>query len=254
MNLNAKKLPLLTAMLGLIALMLRACLSLFGTDEKGLLVPWHVLDILCWILTAGMLLIAIFSLGNAGEAGRSNRTSLPAALGSFALAAGIAATVLGSWNIWPRLDLLRNLCGLLAVPSLIWAGLCRRQGMRPFFAFHAVPCLYLTLYTISHYQTWCSRPQLQDYVFPMAGVIFLALFSYYHTASDVDMVNPRPQQFTGLMAGYCCLAAMSGMEDSLLYLGGAFWALTNLSSPAPAVRRRPNPVTQSLPELQKEEF
>ena len=51
-NLNAKSLPVLTAGLGLLALLLRLGLYLLGTDEKGLLISGYPLDLLVWVVTA----------------------------------------------------------------------------------------------------------------------------------------------------------------------------------------------------------
>ena len=136
------------------------------------------------------------------------------------------------------LEQLRNLAALLAVPSLIWVGICRWRGKRPSFLFHAALCLYLTLYAVSHYQTWSSRPQLQDYLFAVAGAILLTLFAYYQTAFDVGLGKRRMQLGTGLMAAFFCIAAPAGGDDLVLYFSGAFWALTNLCRLVPVPRPR----------------
>lgn len=242
MNLKTKFLPMLSALLGLAALLLRTGLYLVGTDEKGLLQPWHPLDILCWAVTGTAVLI--FALGVRKRGGSSLyrhnfQFSTPAAIGSFALAGGIAVAVITGWNAGTRLDLLRNVCGLLAVPSLILVGLCRWQGKQPFFAFHGIVCLYLTLYMISHYQLWCSQPQTQDYFFSMAGAVLLTLFAYYQTAFDAGLGRRRMQLLTGLLAGFFCIAAINGTEDVLLYAGGAVWALTGLCRMQPVRLQNP---------------
>ncbi len=250
MNLNMKNLPLLPVLAGCLALLLRAGLYLLGTDEKGLLIPWHVLDILCWAVTVAALVV--FSVNAVRLKGSSRyqdnfSPSLSAALGALAMAAGIAVSTLTCWEALTRLILLRNLCGLLAVPALIRIALCRRQGRQPFFGCHGITCLYLTLYSVSHYQTWCSQPQLQDYAFSMAGALLLALFGYYQTAFDAGLGRRRLQLFVGLTAAYFCLAALPGTEDVLLYLCGTIWTLTNLCSLTP-VTRRPNPFTENAHE------
>lgn len=251
MNLNTKKLPLLAALLGLIALILRAGLFLLGHDEKGLLMPWHSLNLLCWAVTAGTLLICVLGVRKLNGSCRYSdnfSASLPAAIGAFALAGGIAVRVIGGWSAWTLLELLRDVCGALSVPALVWVGLQRRQGKRPFFGFHAMACVYLTLYAISHYQTWCSRPQLQEYLFSMAGILLLVLFAYQQTAFDVGLGKRRMQLLTGLLAGFFCLAAVAGLEDIPLYLGGAVWALTNLCSLTPVT----DAPSESAPEAGQE--
>lgn len=235
-NIKTTCLPLVTAILGLIALILRFGLFLLGTDRKGLLIPGHPLDILTWIVTAAaVLLSAAVLLQKTDVAADSDdfRFFAPAAIGAFALAGGIALSVISGWGAWTRLEQLRNLTGIAAIPALVLAGLARFQGKRPFFGFHALVCLYLTLRTISHYQVWCSSPQLQNYLFAMAASILLCLFAYYQTASDADLGNPRLLYFTGLLGSFFCLAAAADGADILLYLGGALWMLTNLGHRSP---------------------
>ena len=250
-KLNMNKLPLLAVGLGALTLTLRLSLFLLGRDEKGLLITGHPLDILIWIITAAaaaLVITQVWKLGGSGKYEHNFGPDAAAFAGCVVLAAGIAATVLLDWNAWTRMALLCNVCGLLAAPALVAAGLCRRRGSRPFIAFHGMVCLYLTVYAVSHYQIWCSRPQMQNWFFSMAAVLLLALFSYYQTAFDADMGSRRMQLITGLLAAFFCTAAVAGGEDVLLYLGGAAWAITNLCRLTPVRRRRPNPITEKTEE------
>lgn len=231
-------LPVLMAVLGIAAAVLRMGLYLFGRDERNLLIAAHPLNLLVWAVTAAaaaVILAALPKLGGSREYRENFAASVPAALGAFAFAGAIAAYVLGAWDAGSRMELLRNLAGLLAVPALIWAGMCRGLGKRPFFACHGLVCLFLTVYAISHYQTWSSRPQIQDYFFSMAAILLLALFAYYQSAFDADMGSRRMQTVTGLLAGFGCFAAAGSLEQFLLYLAGGIWALTNLCRPIPDV-------------------
>lgn len=247
-KLNAKNLPCLAAGMGTLALLGRMALFLLGRDEKGLLIPGHPLDILVWALTAAaVILITMTVLGLDGSGTYRNNfaPSTAAAMGCFVLAGGITVAVVTGWSIPTRLELIRNICGLLAIPALVVLGLNRWKGTSPFFLLHFTVCLYLTLYSVSHYQLWSGRPQLQHWFFPMAGSLLLTLFAYYQTAFDVSMGSRRKQLLTGLLASFFCLAAMAGGADVLLYLGGAVWTLTNLCSLTPAPRRRKNPITEA---------
>lgn len=240
--------PVITAGLGGLALVLRLALFTLGRDEKGLLISGHPLDILTWVVTAAAAALILASVP--GQKGSNRYTdnfapSTAAAIGCFALAGGILLSVLSGWALWPRLELLRNISGLLAIPALILLGLSRWQGKHPFFLLHTAVCLYLTLYAVSHYQVWSSRPQLQNYFFTMAAIVALILFAYYQTAFDAGMGNRRMQLAMGLACVFFCSAAIAGREDAALYLSGAVWALTNLCSLTPVRRRRPNPVTQT---------
>lgn len=227
------RLPVLAAILGSAAGVLRAALLLLGTDEKGLLIPGHPLDILVWVITAAAILgvaALVRKLDGSQQYDHNFAPSGAACLGCFALAAAIAVTTLTGLGGFAKLDRIRDICGLLAIPAALWAGICRRKGTRPFFLFHAAVCLYLTLYAVSRYQSWSSLPQLQDYVFSVLASCLLPLFGYYQTAFDVDMGNRRMQLGTGLLAAFFCITALAGATDPVLYLGGAIWTLTNLCS------------------------
>lgn len=242
-NLNIHSLPVLSAVLGAAALLLRFGTHLWSIDEKGLLIPMHPVNLLLWAVTAAAFLIIVLSVRKRQGSNRYADNFSPstgAALGALALAAGIALSFLSGWTAYLRLDQLRNLTALLAVPALVCTGLYRRQGKQPFFAFHGIICLFLTLYAVSHYQAWSSQPQLENYFFCMMGSVFLCLFAYHQTAFDVGMGNRRMHLFTGLTAGFFCITAVIGSGDPLLYLGGALWTLTNLCSLTPVRRRRPD--------------
>ena len=246
-NLKQHMLPLMVAGLGFVTLLLRLGLYLWGSDEKGLLIPGHFLNILVWILTAGSAIAAIVQvlpLHGSQRYDDNFSASSAAAIGAFALSGGIAVSVIMGWNAVSRMDVMRNVLGLLAIPALIAAGFCRWQGRKPFFAFHAVVCLYLTMHTISHYQSWSSRPQMQDYFFCVLGSILLALFSYYQTAFDAGLGHRRMQLATGLLAAFFCIAALAQGDSFMLYSTGSIWALTNLCSLPPVSRRRKNPITE----------
>lgn len=250
-KLNIHRLPMAAAGLGFLTLLARIALSLLGEDEKGLLIPGHPLAIGVWGLTAAaaiLVLLSVWNLKGSRKYSDNFHPSTAAAIGAFALAGGIAVTVLLNWNTYGRLDLIRNLCGAAAIPALIFAGLYRWQGKRPFFPLHALVCLYLTLYAVSHYQLWSSRPQIHHWFFTMAGSLLLTLFAYYQAAFDASMAKRRLQLATGLLAGFFCIAATANAEDVALYLGGALWALTNLCSLTPVRRRRKNPLTDNTGE------
>ena len=247
MKFHRNYLPPLFAALGIAAAAARLGLMHFGTDGKGLLIPGHPLQLLVWAITlaaAVLAVAAVFPLKGSQRYCDNFSASTPAAIGCFALAGGITVSVLLSGNTGLRLDLIRAVCGLAAIPALVWAGLNRWQGKRPFFLLHGLVCLYLTLYTVCHYQAWSSRPQIQDWFFSMMASVLLALFAYYQTAFGVSLGKRRMQLGTGLLAACFCIAAAAGGEDATLYLSGAVWTLTNLCSLTP-VRRRKNPITET---------
>ena len=223
---NTCSAPLVTAGLGGIALALRQCLYAFATDHKGLLIPMHPLEIALWLVSAAAVLWVIASV--------KRESAVPAfvsAMGCFAFAVGVGVTALLAEG-GSSLAAVARISALPVIPALAYIGLCRRSHKPPFFLCHALLCIHLTLYTVCRYQLWSSHPQLQDALFPMLGCIFLMLFSYYQAAQDVAMGKPKLQLASGLLAGFCCITAVSGGSDALLYSTGALWALTNLTHSA----------------------
>lgn len=252
---KVKLLPILTGLLGIAALALRLGLYRFAQDARGLLNPGDPLNIALWAVTGfTAVLVCLVTAGLDGSLKYADnfRPSAPAALGCFALAAGTAVTLLLSLPVWTRLEVLRSIAAALAVPALIWVGICRWRGKRPSFLFHTVVCLYLTFHAVSHYQAWSSRPQLQDYLFAMLASVLLTLFAYYQTAFDVGLGKRRMQLATGLLAAFFCIAALAGGEDVLLYLAGALWALTGLCRLVPVPRPRKQPEEPQDPQTQQE--
>lgn len=241
MNLSKSRLPVITAALGIAACILRFCLYRFGTDEKGLLIPGHPLSLALWGLTAAAAVFVLLQVWKqngkycrSGNFGGRNT----AMAGCLVFAAGLLVTAVKNITAYTTLEFLRNVTGLLAVPALMAVAFCRKTGKWPFFGFHAIVCIALTLHTVSRYSGWSSRPQLQDSFFPMLGCLLLMLFSYYQTASDVLMGSRRMQLGTGLLAAFTCFAAIPGSDTALLYLTGGIWALTNLSAPTPKTENK----------------
>ncbi len=233
LHLKPAHLPILTAGLGFAAMILRFMLYAVAVDEKGLLIRNHPLAIGLWLLGAAaalIILLCVRTLKGTRRHSANFPVSLPATGGCWLFAAGILVTVVMSRNDISRLALLRNLAGLVAVPSLAAVGICRQRGRRPYALFHVVVCIYLTLYTVSHYPGWSSMPQLQDCFFAMISCILLMLFAYHQAAFDAGMGSRRMQLGTGLLAGFTCFAAIAGNPELLLHLTAGIWALTNLCS------------------------
>lgn len=251
MKIKIKSLPVLTLGLGLLTCALRLALFALSRDGKGLLISGHPLNILTWVITAAaaaLVILRVWTLAGSPKYAHNFSASLAAAVGCCIMAGGIAASAVSGWNAGTGMARLCTLCGLLSVPALAAVGLCRKQGRQPFFGFHGVIWLYLTLHAISRYQIWSSRPQMQNWFFNMAATLLLAMFAYYQTAFDENMGSRRMQLGTGLLAAFFCAAAAANAEDVLFYLCGAVWAATNLCALTPVKRRRPNPVTEPLQE------
>jgi len=237
---NVKQLPLLCAGLGILTAVLRLMQASFGTDDKGLLILWHPLDLLVWAVTAAAVILVVLTvrkLDGSNLYADNFGPDAPAAIGCTALMGGIAAVVSVAPNSFIRLEVIRMYLGLLALPALLWVGVCRIRGKQPFFLLHGAVCLYLVIHTVSHYQGWCARPLMHSFLDPMAASICLPLCAHYQTAFDVGLGDRRMQLGVGLLGSFFCLAAAAGGEDLMLYLGGAIWMLTNLANLTPVPKK-----------------
>jgi len=230
-------LPLTALVLGAAAFGLRAGLYAFAVDQKGLLVSGHPLTYVLWaVVLAG----AAFILWNVRKLDGSNlyednfAPSTPAAFNSGLMALGLLMTVTGQAPVGTgAVVLLWRILGVLCIPAMVWAGVSRGQGKKPFFGTHALLCLFLLIHMVSRYQVWSGNPQLQDYIFELLAAVSLTLFSYYCAAFEADMGSRRMQLGTGLLAVLLCPAALAGTEPGWLYVYGTVWAFSNLCALTP---------------------
>lgn len=240
-------LPAISGIMGLFALVLRLCLSLLGRDDKGLLIPFHPFALMLWLLTAAaviLITVQVRPLDGSRRYAANFPPSLSAAAGCFIMAAGILLSIVRGTRTGMRLELLRDLAGILSIPAMIWVGICRWRGRHPAFTFHCLVCLYLTLHTINCYQNWSSQARLINFLFPMMACILLTLFAYYQTAFDVGMGQRRMLLGTGLLGAFFCIASLSGGRNILLHAAGGIWMLTNLCRLTP-------PRQKAAPHLQQ---
>ena len=232
--LKPTNLPIVTAALGGIALVLRRVLYAVAVDAKNLLPVNHPLEIALGIFT-GLVLACIaasvWKLDGSGRYEDNFQSDVPALVGHAAAAAGILITVLTNAPMMPGyLGNFWKVLGFAAPVCLFAAGYARLQGKQPFFLLHLIPCLFLVFHIVNHYQTWSGNPQFQDYGFALFGSMALVFFSFYTAAFDVEAGRRRMQLGMGLAAVYLCLAELAMTQYVWLYLGGIVWALTDLCS------------------------
>lgn len=245
---------------GAAAMLLRWALYTVAVDEKNLLPILHPLEIALWVLTAAA---AVFIVLRVRKLEGSNRyadnfgPSAAAAVGAFAMAGGILATVLTAEVTFEGpMSLLWRVAGYLSVPALVLAGVCRLKGKRPLFLFHFVVCVFFALHMVSRYQFWSGNPQLQDYFYCLSSSVLLTLFAYYQAAFDVGSGRRRMQLAIGLLAAVSCMAAVPHAQSTALYLTGTVWTLTNLCTQIPVPRRKkediPEQTGENAPEQSEE--
>ncbi len=217
----------LIMLLGLGALALRRGLYMQALDAKGLLIPGHPLGTALLALSLLALGVIALTVLKSQETEADNaRASLGAALGYFLMAGGILLTVMGNRPPMDNyLGSLWQILGYLGPMGLAAAGYCRLRGRKPWFGMDLLPCLFLVLHIVNHYQMFSGDPQFQDYIFDLLGAMALTFFAFYNTAVDVDMGNRRMRLAMGLGAVYLCLGALAMTDYPCLYLAGTIWAL-----------------------------
>jgi len=220
----------ITFVLGLAALVLRRQLYLTAVDEKGLLVKMHPLSLTLLALTVIVLLLIYASVRKQQESDAFDGSSRnPSAVGHAVMALGILATVLsGGPGTVGYLGTAWRWLGLASPVCLLAAGAAGFIRKRPFFLLYVIPCLFLAVHIVSHYQTWSGNPQMQDYIFALLGAITLTFSFFYTAAMEVGCGSRRMLMGMELAAVYLCLAELPNSAYPALYFAGALWARMEL--------------------------
>lgn len=231
--------PVAAALMGLGTFCLRAELYAAGLDAKNLLIPGHPLEAALWALTAAMVLTVILDgICHAKYTAAAFGSALLPALGHILAGTGIVLTVLFYEDlVLSPLVTYWKAVGILCGPAFYWGAFSLLRRKRPFFGVYAVGCVFFALHLICHYQSWCADPQLQNYVFSFLGGLLLMLLAYYRCAFCVSGEENRLLRPAGLLAVYCCLAALMNDPYPLLHLGGGLWALTGAPAAEPEQKR-----------------
>lgn len=220
--------PWLILGMGAAGAVLRWQLYALALDEKNLLQPNHPVQWLLWILSAAAAVLMAAAAWRFAAAPESGEAPAGGSVGPFVLAAAIALTVLLNRDLQTTTEKTAYVLGLISAAALAAVGVSRILRKQPLFALHGVVCMYFAVHMISRYPAWSSNPQIGDSVFSLLGCVFLALFAYYRSAFDANCGKARMWLTTGLAAVYTCAVALAHGEHPALYLGGCFWALSEL--------------------------
>lgn len=216
---------------GLGALGLREGLYRAAVDSRGLLAPWHPLEIALWALT-GLTLLGVLLLVRRGE----EPEGLPgwtAALGAAVLAAAVIYAGNGQiTGILPVLKTVDRVFSILAGAGLLAAAYFRLRGKTPVFGCHLAAAAFFAVHAVACYQGWSRDPQMMNYVFSLLGCLCMAMFAYQQAAGEIGIGSRRVRLFAGMMGVYCCCAAFC--QGGWLYPAGALWMLTSLPEGARA--------------------
>lgn len=219
------KKSILFFLLGAGALALRLGLYAVAVDTRGLLVPFHYLEILLWVLTAAAGAMAALEKRPVTLA-----SSVPGALGAWLLAAGLLAQMVCTQaSDMVQLYRIYQVCSVLGAAGAAAIGISYLRKQRPSALGYAAVCVALCLGMLVSYREWSSCPQIQNYVFSLLASVCLTLFCYYQAESCADMKTRKIHGAMGLMALYCCVAALRD-GSWMLYGSAAGFLLGELSA------------------------
>lgn len=233
--------PVIFPAAGLVGLLLRVWLYA-AASEDGLFRRGTLPEVLLWIWTAAVLLLAAvlcFDLQKAGKYRYHFPASTLGAVGRLAAGLGIAysavaALVSGNGG----LSVISGIVGLAAAAAMVYLAYLRFRGQRPTVLFHGIVCVYLMLRLVCSYQVWCALPQMQSYCFMLLANVLVLIACYQDAAFDAASGSRRGQIFTHLAAVYLCICCLPGASQPLFYLAMAVWMATDLCRISGSARRR----------------
>ena len=229
---NTKITAVLASALGLGAAAVRGLLYRVAVDDRGLLIRGHYLTVVLLALCAVGAVLAVSRLAGEKTSGLYEENFTPGlagAIGSVAMAAGIALTLV-SGNELSRSNLmvLWYGSGILAGGGLLWAAFSQAKGRRPFLVVYGLVCLFLALHMVSRYQPWSGVPQAMDWAFSMLAAVGMTLCAYHLAAFCADGGHGRAFQAEAVLTVLFCCVALPHTDYFPLYLGGLVWSLTAL--------------------------
>ena len=232
-SLKNQILPWMAPVLGLLGMASIWAVFAFGSDEKNLILPFHISILAVWLLTAAMAGGMVFLLWDLTET-RGFRRLFPdsrlAALGTLVAGLCILATVIESLTAMN--EPIRILSGILKIAAgiaLLHLAWCRWNNLRGSFLAWAAVTAYMLLRIMFEYRSWSIEPQLLRYLFPLLASVSIALAMYHRTAFALRMGSRKQFLFFSQFGAFCCLLALPA-EPVPFYLGMAIWALTDRCS------------------------
>ena len=167
-------LPCLALISGTAAFGLRKCLYAFAVDQRGLLISGHPLSFALWAVVAAAAVFLLWQVRKPEGSNTYETAFAPSRLSAGAcavLAGSLLVTVLNHTPALGNVAAAWKVLGFLSAPAVMWAGICRSKGRKPFFVVHGLLCLFLLIHMVSRYQVWSSNPQLQDYIFELLAAV-----------------------------------------------------------------------------------
>ena len=248
-SLKNQILPWMAPVLGLLGMASIWAVFTFGSDEKNLILPFHISILAVWLLTAAMVGGTVYLLWDLTESGGYRRLfpdSRLAALGTLVAGLCILATVIESLTAMNEpIRILSGILKIAAGAALLHLAWCRWNNIRGSFLAWAAVTAYMLLRIMFEYRSWSVEPQLLHYLFPLLASVCMALAMYHRTAFALRLGSRKQFLFFSQIGAFCCLLALPA-EPVPFYLGMAVWALTDRCS-LKAVKPRNTDAPEEMP-------
>lgn len=212
---------LIALVCGSVGFLLNIAVVLGGYDSQNLpkrgffpaiILPWFT------VAAAAVPVVLFFKMKGSRKYLHMFTASLSAALGIFALAAGICIPSIISLTGGPKgVAFWRDIVGIIAGLALIPCGLCRLTGKRPVWLCWAAVSVHLVLLLIGSYPLWSREACLNRFLYQLLAGAALMIAAYQQCAADAGVGNLKEYLVLSLISVTLCPIAMMGSSHWVLY-------------------------------------
>lgn len=235
-----KYLAIFCAGAGIVCMLLRFALLKTGVDDKGLILPGNICNILSWILTA-VVFAAVAALLWKQRRRYLFRPNTVNTVGMLACSVGLAGAAYTLFTA-EKGTFLQLFSGLLAAISVLFAlliALTRFRRLRPHVLLHLPLLVFLPIFLLLQYRIWSAEPETQRYFFSLTALVCTMLSAYQNAAAEVGIGHRKAGLFFSCCGIYLCFAAAADPGFFLLYLCMGIRLLLDTYTLVPRKIRRP---------------
>lgn len=241
----------LTLMAGTVGALLRFCLLLEGTDDRGLYPAGHFSWTALVIFSLAVLVVLFLTTRHAGRS-RRYLDNFPASIGgAIGFIVGAAGLVLMGLEGLSNPDILARVESIVAIPAatgLLFAAWSRFRGEKVHYLLYALPCLYFALHLFSMGRSYGNEPEESRFLFAFFASAASIVSFYQLWGYAVDLGNRAFSLFFSLLTVYLCMVAAPGSQHATLYITTAVCLFLNLCPRKAAARRAAPLVQEEVPE------
>lgn len=234
MKLKTTILPLCTAFLSVVGIIIRFWISTAGTDSSGLVITGHpsVIAMTVLILSVAALL-AVFAIFM-DKTPTAPQKSTTGAVGGYIGAVGLfitAITELRAMSAVETQNTVSNLTGVISVllgfssvVVLVLIGNSRKKGKALNVWAYVIIVSFFVFHLLQQYQLWTRQPQISDYLCPLLASVFLMLTAYQRACKDLGQSAQWQYMVLSQAALFFSIMAIGG-QSWVFYSSMALWTL-----------------------------